>query len=129
MFFASYWVSLPSLAVKATIHGATLLLATVVTRLWQPCSRVVTAWLQPGYNCCKQQSCPVYDGLKGSGLTPIYFMCSIAGIPAVLMIAEQEAWQMIVQHGHSILNKLCLYICMCIMHSVNVGPANLFMHV
>ena len=37
---------------KATIHGATLLLATVVTRLWQPCSRVVTAWLQPCYNCC-----------------------------------------------------------------------------
>ena len=48
---------------KATIHRATLLLATVVTRLWQPCSRVVTAWLQPGYNCCKQQSCPVYGGL------------------------------------------------------------------
>ena len=49
---------------KATIHGATLLLATVVTRLWQPCSRVVTAWLLPGYNCCKQQSCPMYGGLK-----------------------------------------------------------------
>ena len=36
------------LFLKATIHGATLLLATVVTRLWHPCSRVVTAWLQPG---------------------------------------------------------------------------------
>ena len=52
------------LHLKATIHGATLLLATVVTRLWQPCSRVVTPWLQPGYNCCKQQSCPVYGGLN-----------------------------------------------------------------
>ena len=50
---------------KATIHEATLLLATVVTRLWQPCSRVVTSWLQPGYN----QSCPVYGGSIMTHLT------------------------------------------------------------
>ena len=39
-------------------------------------------------------------------------------------IAEQEAWQMIVQHGRSILNKLFvyIYIFMCVTHSVNVGP-------
>ena len=40
---------------KASIHQATLLLATVVTRLYQPCSRVVASLLQSGYNCCKQQ--------------------------------------------------------------------------
>ena len=57
-------IKIEVMCLKATIHGATLLLATVVTRLWQPCSRVVTAWLQPGYNCCKQQSCPVYGGLN-----------------------------------------------------------------
>ena len=48
---------------KASIHQATLLLATVVTRLYQPCSRVVAPLLQPGYNCGKQQSCLVYRGL------------------------------------------------------------------
>ena len=51
------------LCIKASIHQATLLLATVVTRLYQPCSRVVASLLQPGYNCCKQQSCLVYRGL------------------------------------------------------------------
>ena len=47
--FPHHWLS------KASIHQTTLLLATVVTRLYQPCSRVVAPLLQPGYNCCKQQ--------------------------------------------------------------------------
>ena len=46
--------------VKATIHGATLLLATVVTWLY---NNSATGLPQPCYNCCKQQSCPVYGGL------------------------------------------------------------------
>ena len=33
-------------SIKAFIHQATLLLATVVTRLYQPCSRVVAPLLQ-----------------------------------------------------------------------------------
>ena len=42
----------------------------------------------------------------------------------MLIIAEQEARQMIVQHGRSILNKLFvyIYISICVTHSVNVGP-------
>ena len=71
------------LPLKATIHGATLLLATVVTRLWQPCSRVVTAWLQPGYNCCKQQSCPVYGGLNRYTT-----MCVVRTCACVLLVAS-----------------------------------------
>ena len=43
--------------INTSIHQATLLLATDVTRLYQPCSRVVASLLQPGYNCCKQQRC------------------------------------------------------------------------
>ena len=44
LYVVAYPLGIVSMVtLKATIHGATLLFATVVTRLWQPCSRV-------GYN-------------------------------------------------------------------------------
>ena len=69
--------------VKATIHRATLLLATVVTRLWQPCSRVVTAWLQPGYNCCSNKV-----ALCMVALRPPYTMrlCSMQQLHATFVL-------------------------------------------